>query len=50
MAIAAYLGSGTAFDTALVTFAETYAVQNRRDFDAFAAAIKRGRLESVDEQ
>jgi uncharacterized protein (DUF2252 family) len=37
VAIAAYLGSGDAFDRALATFAESYADQNERDHAAVAA-------------
>ena len=34
IAIAAYLGSGRAFDRAMASFAETYADQNERDYRA----------------
>ena len=44
IAIASYLGKGDAFDRALATFASLYADQNERDFEAFAAAVKSGRL------
>jgi uncharacterized protein (DUF2252 family) len=44
VAIAANLGSGTAFDRALAGFAETYADQNERDFAAFREAVDSGRL------
>jgi hypothetical protein len=43
-AIAAYLGGGHVFDHALVNFAEAYADQNERDYQAFAAAVQAGRL------
>ena len=46
VAISAYLGKSTAFDEAMVEFAETYADQNQRDFDAFKAAIDSGKLEA----
>lgn len=46
IAIAAYLGSGTAFDRALLRFAEAYAEQNARDHAALAAAVESGRLEA----
>ena len=36
--IAAYLGSGAAFDRAMGDFAEAYADQNERDFERVAAA------------
>ena len=42
--IAAYLGASDAFDRAVVTFAEAYANQNERDYAAFLAAIKTGRI------
>lgn len=44
IAIAGYLGSGPVFDEGLAAFAERYAEQNRRDYDAFVAAIDAGRL------
>ncbi len=44
IAIAAYLGSNATFDKALATFAETYADQNERDYEAFAQACRSGRL------
>lgn len=42
--IAAYLGASDAFDRAVVIFAEAYANQNARDYAAFLAAIKTGRI------
>ncbi|MCT9011582.1 DUF2252 domain-containing protein [Streptomyces rhizosphaerihabitans] len=44
IAIAAYLGSGEAFDRALATFAEAYADQNERDHQALVDAVRAGRL------
>ena len=44
VAIAAYLGSGDAFDRALASFAEDYADQNESDYAAFSDAIDSGRL------
>ena len=44
IAIAAYLGSGGAFDDAIVSFAAAYADQNERDFNALAAAAAEGRI------
>ena len=38
VAIASYLGSSDTFDRALATFAEAYADQNERDYDALKAA------------
>ena len=43
-AIAAYLGNSDNFEKALAKFAESYADQNERDYEAFAAACKSGRL------
>ena len=44
IAIAGYLGSSDSFDRALASFAETYADQNERDYDALKAAVDSGRL------
>jgi uncharacterized protein (DUF2252 family) len=44
IAIAAYLGKGSAFDRAIAQFATVYADQNERDHAAFAAAVASGRL------
>ena len=44
VAIASYLGGGGAFDRALADFAEAYADQNERDYDALAAAVASGRV------
>ena len=44
IAIAAYLGKGSAFDRAIAQFAAAYADQNERDYAAFAAAVASGRL------
>jgi uncharacterized protein (DUF2252 family) len=44
IAIASYLGSNDAFDRALVEFAEAYADQNERDYDALLQAEKDGRV------
>ena len=46
IAIASYLGSGDSFDRALASFAEAYADQNERDYDALRAAVESGRLEA----
>jgi uncharacterized protein (DUF2252 family) len=43
--IAAYMGTGDAFDRAITDFSEAYAEQNLRDFTAFVAAIDDGRIE-----
>ena len=44
LAIASYLGHGTSFDTALEQFANTYADQNERDYQALVTAVKTGRV------
>ncbi|MFR4802829.1 MAG: DUF2252 family protein [Eggerthellaceae bacterium] len=38
-AIAGYLGKGDGFDRALVRFAQSYADQNRRDYQAFLESL-----------
>jgi len=45
IAISAYLGSGKSFDNAIASFAETYADQNERDFDALKKAAADGRIQ-----
>jgi uncharacterized protein (DUF2252 family) len=44
IAIASYLGQGDAFDRAIADFSAAYADQNEKDYQAFAAAVKSGRL------
>lgn len=44
--IAAYLGDDDTFDHAVARFAEAYADQTERDFEAFTAAIRSGRIEA----
>lgn len=44
MAIASYLGSSDTFDRALATFAEAYADQNERDYEALKEAAETGRV------
>lgn len=44
VALAAYLGTGSSFDRALVEFAEAYADQNERDYEVFAKAVKADRI------
>ncbi len=46
-AMAAYLGNSATFEKALAKFAESYADQNERDYEAFAAACKSGRLRTA---
>ena len=47
IAIAAYLGKGDTFERAMADFSAAYADQNERDYDAFAAAVRSGRLATV---
>jgi uncharacterized protein (DUF2252 family) len=47
IAVAAYLGKGDAFDQAIADFSATYADQNEQDYQAFAAAVKAGRITAV---
>jgi uncharacterized protein (DUF2252 family) len=42
--IAGYLGSGDAADVAFTQFAETYALQNERDYEALREAVADGRV------
>jgi uncharacterized protein (DUF2252 family) len=44
IAIASYLGKGDKFDRSIADFSVAYADQNDRDFEAFTAAVKSGRL------
>ena len=44
IAISAYLGSGTAFDRAILRFSEAYAEQNARDYAALVEAVASGRV------
>ena len=48
VAIAAYLGKSDKFDVALNDFSERYADQNERDYQAFAEAVRSGRLEATE--
>ena len=45
IAIASYLGGGDKFDQAMADFAESYADQNERDYEAFSAAADSGQVE-----
>jgi uncharacterized protein (DUF2252 family) len=47
IAIAAYLGNGTAFDEAIREFSEIYADQNERDHKALVEAIDSGRIQAI---
>ncbi|MFK4147671.1 DUF2252 domain-containing protein [Streptomyces sp. NPDC004065] len=44
VAIASYLGRSDRFDRALAGFAQAYADQNERDFEALGAAVRSGRV------
>jgi uncharacterized protein (DUF2252 family) len=48
VSIAAYLGSGTVFDSAIVEFADRYADRNEADHAAFVEAVRSGRIEAVE--
>jgi uncharacterized protein (DUF2252 family) len=44
IAIGSYLGSSEVFDASMAEFAERYADQNERDYDALKAAVESGRV------
>jgi uncharacterized protein (DUF2252 family) len=46
IAIASYLGGGTSFDRAILSFSEAYAEQNERDYRALTKAAESGRIEA----
>jgi uncharacterized protein (DUF2252 family) len=46
LAVASYLGKSDAFDRAIADFSVAYADQNERDYEAFAAAVKSGRIDA----
>jgi uncharacterized protein (DUF2252 family) len=48
VAIAAYLGKSDKFDRSITDFSERYADQNEKDYEAFADAVRSGRLEATD--
>jgi uncharacterized protein (DUF2252 family) len=48
VAIAAYLGKNDKFDLAITDFSERYADQNEQDYQAFADAVRTGRLEAIE--
>ena len=48
VAIAAYLGKSDKFDLSITDFSERYADQNAKDYQAFADAVKSGRLEAIE--
>jgi uncharacterized protein (DUF2252 family) len=48
VAIAAYLGEDDQFDRSMVDFSQRYADRNELDYQAFADAIRSGRLEALE--
>jgi sugar/nucleoside kinase (ribokinase family) len=48
VAIAAYLGKSDRFDRSITDFSERYGDQNENDYQAFAGAIRSGRLEAIE--
>ncbi len=46
IAIGAYLGRKPNFDAAITDFAEGYADQNEKDYEALIGAVDEGRLEA----
>jgi uncharacterized protein (DUF2252 family) len=48
VAIAEYLGEDDEFDRSIADFSRRYADQNERDYQAFAAAIRSGRLQVLE--
>ncbi len=49
IAIGSYLGKSDVFDTAMAEFAETYADQSERDYEALKTAVDSGRVEAMAE-
>ncbi len=47
IAIASYLGTGDAFDRAVLAFSDAYAEQNGRDYEALTEAVATGRIEAT---
>src|SRR5215204_7128941 len=48
IAIATYLGSSDQFDQSITDFSQRYADQNELDYQAFAKAIRSGRLQTLE--
>jgi uncharacterized protein (DUF2252 family) len=46
IAMGSYLGSGNHFDKAMASFAEAYADQNERDYEALKQAVESGRVKA----
>jgi len=49
VALAAYLGSSPSFSHAIADFAETYADQNERDYQALQTAVRDGKAQATTE-
>jgi len=47
IALAAYMGAGDVFDRGIADFAEAYAEQNQRDYEALQAAAESGSVTAV---
>jgi uncharacterized protein (DUF2252 family) len=47
VALAEYLGKSDKFDRSITDFSERYADQNERDYQAFADAVRSGRLQAI---
>ena len=48
IAIASYLGKSDKFDRSITDFSGRYADQNEKDYQAFADAVRTGRLEAIE--
>ena len=48
IAIAAYLGKRDTFDQSITDFSQRYADQNEQDYQAFAKAVRSGRLQALE--
>jgi len=48
VAIAEYLGTSDAFDTAITDFSRRYSDQNEQDYQQFVTAIRSGRLDALE--
>ena len=46
LVISGYLGGGDGFDRAVAAYAEAYADQNQRDYEAVQAAAADGRIDA----
>jgi uncharacterized alpha-E superfamily protein len=49
VAIAEYLSEDDQFDRSIANFAKRHTDQNERDYQAFAAAIRSGRLQALED-